>query len=81
MSLLDFMLAGDESGAFQAHLNSDAADLAEGRTWGLYHRGRLLARFPARYIAEIEQRDAADAADLPMSAFQVREVLDLEVAA
>lgn len=75
MSFLDVLLEHDPSGELQAIVDSQRADEAEGITWGVFDGDDLIGSHPARYLAEFDRHDAADAADRPLSAFDIRPVV------
>jgi hypothetical protein len=73
-SVLDWLLAGDKTGEFRAIVDAQKADLAAGITWGVYDGDRLIGTHPARYMAEFDAADAADAFDRPLSDYTIRPV-------
>lgn len=78
MSFLDFLLDGDTTGELHAIVEADKADLAEGKTWGVFDGDRLVETCPARYLAEHARHDCADAADRDVSDYEIREVSDAQ---
>lgn len=75
-SVLDYLLAGDRTGELRAIVDAQRADLAAGITWGVYDGDRLIGTHPARYMAEADAIDAADAFDRPLSDYTIRPVED-----
>jgi hypothetical protein len=74
MSFLDFLLDGDATGELHAILDEQHADEAAGITWGLFDGDKLIGTHDARYLAEFDRHDAADATDRPISSFTIRPV-------
>jgi hypothetical protein len=81
VSFLDFLLAGDTTGELQAQVDADKADLAAGLTWGVFDGDDLVGSHPARYLAEFDRADCADANDRPASSYTIRVVKHAEAAA
>jgi hypothetical protein len=71
MSLLDWLLEGDTTGELHAIVDRQCADEAAGITWGVYDGDELIGTHSARYLAEFDARDAADAFDRPLSDFAI----------
>lgn len=59
-TILEALLDTDPDGRLPQITEDQAADLAAGRTWGVYHGDLLLGTFPARYLAESDARERAD---------------------
>jgi hypothetical protein len=76
MSFLDFLLAGDKTGELQAIVDAQRTDLAQGITWGVYDGDELIGTHPARYMAEADAIDCADAFDRPVSDYTIKPVED-----
>lgn len=74
MSFLDYLLAGDKTGELHAIVDAQRADESAGITWGVFDGDRLIGTHPARYLAEFDRHDAADAADRDVSSFSIRPV-------
>lgn len=78
MTFLDWMLESDSDGSLRAQVEADRADRDAGLTWGVYDGPRLVGTHPARYMAEADAADCADAADRPLSDYEVRLISDGE---
>jgi hypothetical protein len=75
VSVLDWLLEGDSTGELHAIVDAQRADEAAGITWGVYDGDKLIGTHPARYLAEFDAHDAADAYDRPISDFAIRPVV------
>jgi hypothetical protein len=74
MSFRDFLLDTDTTGVFHEIAAEQHADESAGIVWGLFDGDRLIGTHAARYLAEVDRADAADAMDRPVSSFAVRPV-------
>jgi hypothetical protein len=74
VSFADFLLKTDDTGVFHEIAAEQHADEAAGIVWGLFDGDRLIGTHTARYLAEFDRADAADAMDRPVSSFTVRPV-------
>lgn len=72
-----WLLAGEpEDGQLHQIMARDRADMDQGITWGVYDGDELVGSHPARYMAEADAWDCADASDRPLSDFIIRPVED-----
>jgi len=74
VSFLDWLLTHDPDGHLRATVDSQAADLAAGITWGVYDGDELVDTAPARHLAEFLRADLADGADRGVDEYEIRPV-------